>query len=366
MRRVPETLSSTDSGGYFNVELMADEYYIGIMLRTSGPSPGPPREGEKFYFATSGEGKLRTFIVTSQLESNVETIDGAPPESFDGMSDHFIVKGTVRKENGEPFPGVVVLGKSQLNMPKPEFISRKTGDDGSYQLELPADIKYYLVARETIADARPRPGSYIGTYGIMSSTGLAAPSIFSAGSPPPGVIKHDNSKARTIAGGVGESLADIDLYMYMVPDPEVIKASIQGASGSPKFRQGTTLNDIMFPPNSHVLNEPSYAELDKWVNFLQNHSSFRIEVDGHTDDKGHEENNRKISLFRAQAVADYLAHKGISKSRMIIRGLGSERPLTPNDSDENRQFNRRVEIRFVELETETSGNDTMSPVDWVR
>ena len=51
MRRVPEFLSRTDGEGNFSVKLMAGSYYIGILKREAGAAPGPPREGEAYYFA---------------------------------------------------------------------------------------------------------------------------------------------------------------------------------------------------------------------------------------------------------------------------------------------------------------------------
>ncbi|NTV15552.1 MAG: hypothetical protein HGA96_16770 [Desulfobulbaceae bacterium] len=56
--RVPEFISRTDHAGDFKINLPPGRYYIGILVRNSGSSPGPPRPGEKFYFAATDRGQL--------------------------------------------------------------------------------------------------------------------------------------------------------------------------------------------------------------------------------------------------------------------------------------------------------------------
>lgn len=348
MRRVPEFLARTDKAGQFTAKLVAGGYYIGILMRKPGVGPGPPREGENYYFVSSNPGELHILTIKEKETIDAGRLDGAPPETFSAMADFFTVNGTVRDENGNPYPGVVVLGKSQLNIPRPEFISVRTSADGVFQLRLPTSKAFYLVARETIASARPRPGNYIGTYGIKSKTGLATPSIFSAGSPPPGVMSEDDgSRALAVSGGVGERVSGIDIFMYKVPNPETIKASIQGSTNAPKFETGAALNNIFFKYNSYVLDHESFNELDRWTSFLTGRDDLTIELHGHTDNKGSADFNRVLSQKRAQAVADYLIVGKISATRLIIKGHGPDKPVSSNESSEGRRRNRRVEIKFV-------------------
>jgi outer membrane protein OmpA-like peptidoglycan-associated protein len=70
-----------------------------------------------------------------------------------------------------------------------------------------------------------------------------------------------------------------------------------------------------------------------------------VGVEGHTDNLGTDAYNAKLSQARAEAVRAFLLSRPELKGRMITaRGLGSARPVAPNDSDEGRQRNRRVEI----------------------
>lgn len=349
MRRVPEFLARTDKTGKFTTKLVAGDYYIGILMRDPGAGPGPPREGESFYFVGSGPGELYVMSVKEKETIDVGRLDGLPPETFSAIAEYFTVEGTVWGENNTPYPGVVVLGKSQLNIPRPEFISVRTSADGTFQLRLPISKSFYLVARETIASARPRPGNYIGTYGIKSKTGLATPSIFSAGSPPPGVMnENDGSRALTVSGGSAEKITSIDIFMYKVPNPESIKASIQGTTNSPKFETGADLNNIFFEYNNYILDHKSFNELDRWASFLKGQKDIRIELHGHTDNKGSAEYNRTLSRRRAQSVANYLINKEISTDRLIIKGHGPDTPVASNDTPDGRSLNRRVEIKFIE------------------
>ncbi|MBC7391193.1 MAG: OmpA family protein, partial [Opitutaceae bacterium] len=72
-----------------------------------------------------------------------------------------------------------------------------------------------------------------------------------------------------------------------------------------------------------------------------------IEIGGHTDDIGSDEDNKKLSQERAAKVLNYLFGKGVEFYRMQAKGYGESEPLVPNTSDESRYMNRRVEFKIV-------------------
>jgi OmpA-OmpF porin, OOP family len=74
----------------------------------------------------------------------------------------------------------------------------------------------------------------------------------------------------------------------------------------------------------------------------------KVRIEGHTDAQGTPGYNRRLSQRRAQSVLRYLMQAGIDRSRLAAKGLGSDRPLVPNDSARHRATNRRVE--FVVLD----------------
>jgi len=73
-----------------------------------------------------------------------------------------------------------------------------------------------------------------------------------------------------------------------------------------------------------------------------------VEIQGHTDNVGSEQYNRKLSENRAKAVKNYLTTKGISDQRLIAVGFGKSRPKTTNRTEEGRALNRRVELLPVQ------------------
>lgn len=102
--------------------------------------------------------------------------------------------------------------------------------------------------------------------------------------------------------------------------------------------------DFKFRFNDTTLNEGAKAYLDDLAELLKLNPDLHLEVIGHSDIVGNEEANRKISELRAIAVVNYLQSKGIEPNRLKSQGKGAKEPLVPNDSEENRSRNRRVEF----------------------
>lgn len=108
------------------------------------------------------------------------------------------------------------------------------------------------------------------------------------------------------------------------------------------------LENVEFDFRKADLNPESFPALDQLANYLERNHGIQIEIRGFTDNVGNEDANLKLSVKRAQSVANYLEKKGISAERMLIKGYGDTRPLTNNDSEEGRQKNRRIEIKFMD------------------
>ncbi len=107
------------------------------------------------------------------------------------------------------------------------------------------------------------------------------------------------------------------------------------------------MRNINFEFDSAVLSESSDAAIDSLANFLNDNSLINIEIAGFTDNSGTEEHNQKLSFERANAVKEALINKGVDATRMTVVGHGSSSPLKPNDTEENKALNRRVEIRIL-------------------
>jgi outer membrane protein OmpA-like peptidoglycan-associated protein len=108
------------------------------------------------------------------------------------------------------------------------------------------------------------------------------------------------------------------------------------------------LDNVQFDFDKATLKPGYEKELDKLVDLMTDFPFLRVEIEGHTDDEGSDAYNLKLSDDRAKAVADHLLKKKISQDRVTWKGYGESKPLKPNDSEENRAINRRVEFRVIE------------------
>ena len=107
------------------------------------------------------------------------------------------------------------------------------------------------------------------------------------------------------------------------------------------------LNNVFFDFDKNDLKTESFIELDKLVELLQKNPTVKIEISGHTDDKGDEKYNQTLSQKRAESVVNYLVQKGISKIRLVAKGYGETQPVAPNDTEENQAKNRRTEVKVL-------------------
>ena len=111
--------------------------------------------------------------------------------------------------------------------------------------------------------------------------------------------------------------------------------------------QVVRLNNVFFDFDKATLREESFVELDRVVKLMNENPSLEIEMSAHTDSKGSDEYNLKLSDNRARSVMEYILSKGIPENRIQSKGYGETRPVAENDTDENRQLNRRVEFTIT-------------------
>ena len=114
------------------------------------------------------------------------------------------------------------------------------------------------------------------------------------------------------------------------------------------------LNNITFAYNSADLNSGSFAELDRVVELLATNPRITIEISAHTDDVGSLSYNMLLSDRRAQSVVNYLLENNVEPQRLVAKGYGPRMPMVPNNSDENRAFNRRVEFKIIQMKDKVS------------
>jgi OmpA-OmpF porin, OOP family len=105
---------------------------------------------------------------------------------------------------------------------------------------------------------------------------------------------------------------------------------------------------IHFAFGKATIRPISYKVLDAVVEALKDNKKIRIEVQGHTDDKGSDYFNKTLSQQRADSVRKYLVNHGVGGDRLVAKGYGEEKPVRPNNTARNRALNRRVQ--FVRTE----------------
>jgi len=111
--------------------------------------------------------------------------------------------------------------------------------------------------------------------------------------------------------------------------------------------ESIALNNVFFQQSRAILKSESFPELDRLVEIMNENPAIGIELSGHTDNIGNRNALIKLSDDRVAAVKTYLEEKGIKKGRIAGRGYGGSRPIAPNDTNENRQRNRRVEVTIT-------------------
>jgi OmpA-OmpF porin, OOP family len=112
--------------------------------------------------------------------------------------------------------------------------------------------------------------------------------------------------------------------------------------------QKLTLNNIFFEFAKTNLQEESYSELNRLIDFLNINKNMVVEISGHTDSIGSDEVNNKISQGRADAVKAYLLTTGkIPSARIVTKGYGKTQPVASNETEEGQQANRRVEFLIL-------------------
>jgi len=128
--------------------------------------------------------------------------------------------------------------------------------------------------------------------------------------------------------------------------PEVGTQSLVEISGD----QIRILQQVNFANNSdRIVGRPSFDVLNAVTSVLQAHGEIgRVEVQGHTDNRGAAPRNRALSQRRAARVVAYLVSHGIEADRLVARGFGPDQPLESNATDTGRARNRRVEFHILQ------------------
>jgi outer membrane protein OmpA-like peptidoglycan-associated protein len=128
------------------------------------------------------------------------------------------------------------------------------------------------------------------------------------------------------------------LQIRLTPIP-VIEDSITKVEYEPII-----LNNIFFESGSAILRSESDIEISRLAENLKKNKNLKIEIHGHTDNVGSEEDNLQLSEDRARSVMMALIAKGILPTRISSKGFGESKPIDTNETEAGRKNNRRTEF----------------------
>ena len=204
-----------------------------------------------------------------------------------------------------------------------DYSARKDHEGTPFQ---DADNQYYLTARLV------RDGQTVNAAVYVAESG--------------GLEWQEPSVKQPIVIRLGQPVIGVDVISSRQADyrPVEIKAPEMAKALSAAGR--IDIYGILFDVDKSELKPESRATLEEVAKLLKSDPSLRIEVGGHTDNTGGADHNMKLSVGRAAAVVNALvAAYGIDKTRLQPKGYGDTKPVAPNDSDQGRAKNRRVELR---------------------
>lgn len=127
-----------------------------------------------------------------------------------------------------------------------------------------------------------------------------------------------------------------------------IELGVEEASKGKKI----TLNNIYYDLNSAALRDDASSDLKKLLIFLRDNPALRVELSAHTDSRGSDSHNMRLSQSRAQSVVNYLVNNGIARHRMEANGYGETQLINKCKngivcSESEHQQNRRTEIKVL-------------------
>lgn len=168
-----------------------------------------------------------------------------------------------------------------------------------------------------------------------------------------GKATGDNDKSRYAWGAAVGAIAGGAIGNYMDRQEEELRTQLAD-TGVQVEREGDDLRlimpgDITFATNSAAISPNFNPVLQDVATVVNQYEKTVLLIEGHTDDTGSAGYNQTLSEQRAQSVKNLLVTFNVNSTRVTTVGLGEYQPKVPNTSAENRQMNRRVELKIQPL-----------------
>ncbi|XOV80203.1 MAG: OmpA family protein [Aestuariibacter sp.] len=168
-----------------------------------------------------------------------------------------------------------------------------------------------------------------------------------------GKATGDNDKSRYVWGAAVGAIAGNMVGRYMDQQEREFQEKLAD-SGVEVSREGNDIHlylpgNITFETGSARIQPQFNAILDDVAAVLNEYPKTTLRIEGHTDDVGAAQYNQQLSESRALSVKSHLIGYQVDARRIVTVGMGEFSPFVPNDSDDNRQKNRRVELKIQPL-----------------
>ena len=194
-------------------------------------------------------------------------------------------------------------------------------------------------------------GALGATTGVIIQNNRPGCTAANIGNNPPVVVCDDKDhwKGGLIGGAIGVALCGLAGHYLFDPEP-VVEAPPPPPPAPPPLeepplvKKRIILRGVNFDFDRFDIRPESRPVLDEAISTLQENPEIQVSVQGHTDSRGTDEYNLKLSERRANAVYRYLVAGGIDPSRMDVVGFGESRPVADNSTESGRAQNRRVEL----------------------
>jgi outer membrane protein OmpA-like peptidoglycan-associated protein len=160
-----------------------------------------------------------------------------------------------------------------------------------------------------------------------------------------GRANGSTAKGAIIGAAVGGTAGAV-IGHQMDQQAKEIKQNIPGAivERVGEGLQVTFESGLLFDYDSDVLREAARKNLATLATSLEKYPNTDLMIVGHTDATGPDAYNMTLSERRAAAASNYLAAQGVSRARLRSTGRGETEPVVPNETETDRQKNRRVEV----------------------
>ncbi len=133
-------------------------------------------------------------------------------------------------------------------------------------------------------------------------------------------------------------------YNFWEPTPPLPPPPPPAAAPAPAPKKKLVLRAVYFDFDKSNIRKDAVPILDEAVATLKAEPNMMVSVEGHTDSRGTDAYNMRLSMRRSESVKAYLVQHGISASRLSVQGFGESKPVATNETAEGRQQNRRVEL----------------------